>query len=296
MRFKYLYIYLIFSVVSLGACNSEDTADYKGKKEGTSFGNGQDAEAANQFGSGQSNGSVEPTNYPTTEYFGSGILNSYDSNPIQARVMQNVDESQFTNQTLSFTSSDSNVNDEVVKLVGKSSYQRISKSKIFELEKTQGFVYHEFLMYAESSSSATGYGSSSTSFSTPMPFMVIPGDKNRYDRLAQQPASYQINVSGAAGSYTATVNVDLVSATDSNIQVRISANIPQDTDGRLYDQFPLAQSSIYHIDPVTKRIIRVEVRDYFYHSKKKERKDMNLTFILCKFTQNGVPESFPCGG
>jgi len=196
------YIFILFSAVWLGSCNSDDAADYKGEKKTTSFGDGQDAGAANQFGSGQFSGMEEPTNYPTTEYYGNGNLESVErDNPIQARVAQVIDETQFTNQTLSFTSSDSEINKRVVNLVGKTVYQRIPKSKIFELEKTQGFVYLEFLMYAESSSSSTGSGSSSSKFSIPMPFLVIPGDKSRYDVLKQQPVSYQVAVAGSGGNY-----------------------------------------------------------------------------------------------
>jgi len=296
MGLKYLYISLVCSVVLIAACNSEDSADYKGEKKTTNFGNGQDAGATGQFGSGQFNGSEEPTSYPATEYFGSGILKSVDDNPIQARIMQTVNENEFINHTLSFTSSDGNVNKEVVKLVGKTTYRRIAKSKIFELEKTQGFVYLDFLMYAESASSATGFGSSTSNFSIPMPFLVIPGDSSRYDSLKQQPVNYQVTVNGSGGTYGVSVSVELVSSTATDVQIRITANIPNDSDGKLYDQFPIAQSSVYHIDPVAKRVTQVDVQDLYYNSHKRARKNMWLNFSLCKYTQNGQTDTLPCGG
>ncbi len=298
MSLGQIYIPLTCLVILLGACQADDNVGFERKKKPTSFGNGQDANANadGTFGTGQFDSLEEPANYPTTEYFGSGVLNSVDANPIQSRIMQKVNQNQFTNQTLSFTSSDSNVNKEVMKLVGSTNYQRIPKDKIFELERTQGFVYLDFLMYAQGTSSSTGFGSDSANFSSPLPFLVIPSDKSRYDVLSQQPVSYQINVTGSGGGYSVSVGVELVSATDNQVQIRISANIPEDTDGRLYDRFPLAQSSTYHIDTNAKKIMRVDVRDLYYNSHRKRRKDMSMTFNLCKFTQNGKVETFPCGG
>ena len=92
------------------------------------------------------------------------------------------------------------------------------------------------------------------------------------------------------------MSIELVSLTDTDVQIRITANIPNDSNGRLYDQFPLAQSTTYHIDTIGKRVKQVDIRDFYYNSYKEERKSMSLQMLLCKYTQNGQTDTLPCGG
>ncbi len=303
------YCILCILALAVSHCQSSDDVSYdSGKKSANSGDVATQPSPTGATGSNVIGGGVisstpvagvdilttDNSAYPTVEFCGTGNIKSIsDRNPIQVATKQEISVDKVDSHTTRFTSSDRTINKEVVKLTGKTTFTRSSKTDLVNRQKEDGFKNEIFLMFANKSESATGAGQTSLRFSSPFPFLVIPTEMRRYDSLSAGSIDFNnIIVRDQSGKRLFTVNtsVSQLDRSGSTIRVQVSNIIPEDTNGSLYDKLPLPRNSIYEINTETKKVMRLSTSTIYYNSHKKAARDMTIDLALKSYSVRGKTE------
>lgn len=286
------------TLVWICACQPDELSTFRSGPEGAET--QKDAGSVNTSGFGTGDQSVIPDDdaeisYPSLEFYGSGNLTSRENNPIKMNSNYEIDRETVSQNITSFTSSDSHVNKEVVKLVGGTTYQRVTKEEMKTWREQFYFKPEGFLMYGKNAKIANKAGSREQYYSMPVPVVVVPADMARYDVLKGGTLKYDpITVTNAksGGQYDVLISVYEEKREGDIIHVVVKAEIPKDTVGHQYGDFALPYTSNYKIDTKNKKILSVATKSYYYNTDRKARREITVGNQLCRWKGKDSVETF----
>lgn len=177
---------------------------------------------------------------------------------------------------------------------GITQWQRPSPQEAQSL-KDQGFDYAPYAIFARE---AKKFRQNQVfAFDKPLPVFPWPAVASRYKALKDAPnqtKSWSANVTGA-GNFQVVVSLTLISATATEIVIKLTTDIPADTTWQLYEIFPLPREATYHIDPQQLIVTRIDNLSLFFGDEcKKQKESVRMAYLLCKRDAQGKVDQFPC--
>lgn len=161
-----------------------------------------------------------------------------------------------------------------------------------EEENNYKFINTNFLIFSSELKNIKG---EVFNLESPLPSIVSPGAKSRYDVFYGFPElKYTTAVTGKINTTVDTVITREVNTSD-RVVIKIVHNI-NDPSGQLYQSFPLPHAMQYTIDPIKKIILSIESTT-FYHDPKgggSKRYQTVSTSKTCKILSGSVEKTYPC--
>lgn len=227
------------------------------------------------FGSGLFSGDNQLLKIPDSIYSGTGTLDHRGGSAgtqIDLVVGLDSEKIQMSIKAIRAVSGDyiDKVNQSLAPSVGDRVSQRTKKEDIRQLEGS------EFLVFMNSTTTHLGQ---KLSYRTPMPILVIPGNKTRYEILREKDLVFESQVEGWR-TFNMRTTISLESESEDKIKVNMQTDIPADTDGSYYEVSVLPRSVSFAIDTKSRKIEKIDYANYYRDSKRKRRYEYRGTLSV----------------
>ncbi len=238
----------------------------------------------------------EEVDHPTLNFDGKGTVSSDGKN--YGVIQTLVSTSSTTSISFTITKFNSSggyshadkVDQAVRNETGTITYALASKTRLKELE-SQGFKNVNYLFFAEKVTRRDG---KTLTLSSPLPVMIIPAPKSRYERLAiNTPLIYTAVATDDLGSFNVTASVRKTMEQGNNLHFELTLTPADEQRGAAYDRLATPKISKYTVDGVRKKLM---VIDYDKPNKSSNNKmeHLKMVYKLCSSDLNGQIETFTC--
>ena len=234
---------------------------------------------------------AEPSSYPFYTFRGTGTLTD-DGKTYSTRTAftTEVTSASLTNNITAMTivvpDHQDRADDAAAKMLGPRRYTRPTDSE-YATAQASGFVRTPYAIFAKS----VLKGTTTTTWSQPLPVFPWTGKRNRYTELDAGPRTWTAMVNN---SWEARVTVSKVGATASMFVMKILVDIPSDQWGEKYGVIGIPREAIYEIDTDAREVRKITMTEWYKNEDERKRETSQSVFQACSIRRDGVTRTFPC--
>lgn len=300
---------LLIVLLLVGACKPEQsthtsrtlggvtgTAAKKKKKPASQNATASATNATSSSSTDPANADVDVLDYPTLTFIGKGTISNDGKNynviqdmttpSSEIQIGFNITRFNADGKYTHWEEVDKGVKGET----GTITYTLATKAKLKQLEAT-GFKNVNYLFFTDKITLRNG---KTVQLSSPIPVMVIPAPKSRYDSLAMNSAlTYIASATDSSGAMAVTSTFKKVSESGNTIGFELTTSVADEQKGAAYDRLGMPKYSSYSVDASTKKLMTIYT-DKPFKSKDNRHEHLKVTYKLCSSDLKGKVETFNC--
>jgi hypothetical protein len=233
--------------------------------------------------------------YPVMKFLAKGSLTSDGKTyPCNGRVTASMDDSSLkldlTEMKIDVGKYQDKADQKTRQELGVSVYERVAKGRMARLESEKSFNNAPYMIFSEKVVKPNGKGV--FSFNPPLPVFAWPAREAAYADLEENGSvTWKATVNG---SYEVNVTVEYEGQSGGLIELRMTVEIPSDKNGEIYETFPMSKETVFKVDPVKRRVLRLDTVDFYYDEEKKRKERNDLVWRICSASRAGKSEDYSC--
>jgi hypothetical protein len=190
----------------------------------------------------------------------------------------------------------SQVDEEISQKTGLLNFIRSSRQRVDQQTAAGYLRTKDFLLFVDRSEDRRGVRSDrpaiTATFSSPLPVLVVPGPKSRYDNLVDRPQAINNSITTQGRTIQVLTRISLAASTSNTARIVIENTVAADAAGELYQLLPVAKRTEFVIDTEIRQVTQILSTAHYHDEDDEQRFDTTLNLALCSILKNGNLQTF----